>query len=526
VATCTCNVTCFTDYIDSLSCSCSDALTSSSYVLVAACMTDDEEISRAQCEMQAPQHWCDMTVEWSYLTSLQKCHCTLSQDYLPVPVNNWPVSHLCDLFVFAVKPQPPFNVQLLGNENAYNLSWEMVYTPEENYYLNSELQYEVQIGEKEAPPEEQRNYPITDDTRYLSIPDAVLKKGKNYVARVRAQVRPHTYSGSWSEWSPTVEWKTKSEEVDQYKFYGFLSLILVPFVLLCYVGKILQKKPYLHSYIPSPEDFFKPLYVKYDGDFKKWVGPISTLPVFDLEKDTVVAVVSDKQGSLEKLCKMEAKDSSKDSKGGRGKGDTSFVSVSTGDCSKLYFPGASGQLTDKSTGHISIDTVTVWGEEEQDYPDNTLGGEDPYRGCQGSHNCFDYPACGLDGPSSPEQEGLLGSATRSSANLPAQVRLYNLYGSRVWPLEAGDNELESLSLDSYASNDRSEDDGYPRVGLDLDTIDSGFAESDCSSPVQSDFTDKDQINSAVLNDQEHCTNYVKQWVAYTSTASGEGCSSS
>ncbi len=84
-----------------------------------------------------------------------------------------------------------------------------------------------------------------------------------------------------------------------------------------------------------------------------------------------------------------------------------------------------------------------------------------------------------------------------------------------WHLQEHDLEnIEQVSLDSYSSNEQS-DDGYPQMGLDLDTIDSGFLESDCSSP--SAFDENEQIETSSLEGvgRSH-SNYVKQWVAFTS----------
>lgn len=84
-----------------------------------------------------------------------------------------------------------------------------------------------------------------------------------------------------------------------------------------------------------------------------------------------------------------------------------------------------------------------------------------------------------------------------------------------WHLQEHDLEnIEQVSLDSYSSNEQS-DDGYPQMGLDLDTIDSGFLESDCSSP--SAFDENEQIETSSL-EGVGCShsNYVKQWVAFTS----------
>lgn len=85
-------------------------------------------------------------------------------------------------------------------------------------------------------------------------------------------------------------------------------------------------------------------------------------------------------------------------------------------------------------------------------------------------------------------------------------------------------DVEQLSLDSYGSSAYSED-GYPRVKLDLDTVDSGFMESECSSPGYDGYdddheeatgqqkeTDPLHMGMGGMGELPH-SNYVKQWVA-------------
>ncbi|KAM6957151.1 interleukin 21 receptor, tandem duplicate 1 [Aplochiton taeniatus] len=79
-----------------------------------------------------------------------------------------------------------------------------------------------------------------------------------------------------------------------------------------------------------------------------------------------------------------------------------------------------------------------------------------------------------------------------------------------WQTHGHNIESERISLDSFNSNEQSED-GYPHV--DLDTIDSGFGESDCSSPLNSEFNGEDQIDASVFTGEgSSSSNYVKQWM--------------
>lgn len=94
-----------------------------------------------------------------------------------------------------------------------------------------------------------------------------------------------------------------------------------------------------------------------------------------------------------------------------------------------------------------------------------------------------------------------------------------------WRLQANNAENgEALSLDSFSSNENS-DYGYPQIGIDLDTIDSGFLESDCSSPVSSECEGGERMDTSLLGGTVGThSNYVKQWMAFMPTT-GENSNS-
>ncbi|KAK1164976.1 interleukin-21 receptor-like [Acipenser oxyrinchus oxyrinchus] len=537
--TCSCNVTdCFTDYISSLSCFCTGALPSSQYELLTRW---DNYPWNSSCKLEpvesgsVARHWCVMSMEdlltnQNYTVCVQKVSSEPEEEhtgcaYVSIAEN--------------IKPPPPFNLQLTSDKKGYNISWEMIYTEED--FLNDELEYEVRYKKEEQSWESQTKKHIEEDQRNIFLPLDKLEDCAMYVAEARAGPRISSgYSGSWSEWSLLVTWKTQCKGRLWYEIYAVMALVVLLAVGLSFGirTKGLQKK--LCCLIPSPEDFFKPLYVLHSGDFKSWVGPAYTFSGFDFaEKNMAVAVVNVQQDFQKKLYEIEEESSGKHS-GEQGRSRDS----------KLYF--SSGSVTndqrDKSTGHVSIDTVTVSNEDGLCCPQyNEAEEQEAYRAGRGSGVSLDYPSAGdLDGSSSSEEDSLLGSRrggvvissgclsvdqgrSHEAMNPMQSPTLGQLYHSNDWEPEPGNlypqRDAESLSLDSFASNVRSEEEyGYPRI--DLDTIDSGFVESDCSSPVESDFDSKGQVNCPILSDEDHSTNYVKQWVAYTAATSDEGCSSS
>lgn len=140
--------------------------------------------------------------------------------------------------------------------------------------------------------------------------------------------------------------------------------------------------------------------------------------------------------------------------------------------SLLFFQdGGSSQGTSHSTGHISIDTVTLSVED-------------------------DIEQAGFDLEEDQMARGLLPHHENQISN------------ELNFQLHVQPNEPERVSLDSFASNEPSED-GYPHV--DLDTIDSGFGE--CSSPGASDSNSTEQIDSDSFPEHKSSnSNYVKQWM--------------
>lgn len=174
--------------------------------------------------------------------------------------------------------------------------------------------------------------------------------------------------------------------------------------------------------------------------------------------------------------------------------------------SLLFFQdGSSSQGTSQSTGHISIHTVT-------------LSGEDGFEDEVASQSSVNAPRSfrvggniGLSGQLDIEQAGYdLEDLQMARFNRHNGVLLHheNLAEEHFLP-HVPFIEPERVSLDSLALNEQLED-PYPPV--DFDTIDSGFGE--CSSPGASDTNGAEQIDSDSLH--EHKTpnsNYVKQWMA-------------
>ena len=214
---------------------------------------------------------------------------------------------------------------------------------------------------------------------------------------------------------------------------------------------------------------------------QKWVGPVFIFSELDpLEKNPSTQMMTEKQLDTLGLSRLTVEED-----------------------------GSSGdQGTCHSAGHISIDTVMVSGEEGALSGNSWVtykcsqGGESFSQYTGGSRGGIDTEAEGPLGAGAEEEGGLSGqSGRRASTGLPAMKWQFQLQACNYQP--------EQISLDS--------EDGYPPMVLDLDsvdTIDSGvFVESDCSSPVNTNFESEKQIDSALLSGVGSSpSEYVKQWV--------------
>ncbi|XP_016087070.1 interleukin-21 receptor-like isoform X1 [Sinocyclocheilus grahami] len=481
-----CSVTCTTDFISMLNCSNSDSAGAASCHVVADCRDEFLPVN-GSCTIKAPQSWCtmepeDMDMIMSFYTN---CSIIVTQMAKQGNMETPTKSHSENIVLYkSVKPEQPFNLTITKIDGDFNLTWDVAYT---EHFLIKKLYYRVRLQTKSDPDKMPQIYTLQQNQQSMVLISEKLLPGRQYVAEVQVAVHPSTFTSMWSEWSNSVEWTSDSPPSEQCYFL-LLVLPVVMVVLLVYSGKLGGiKKLSLWQHIPSPHEYFTPLYHTYQGDFKRWVGPVLTFNRFDvLEKSTTLQV----------LCEKQQNESSEEPANRTGERDFGPAGQNS---SKLYFLGSNSQGLAHSSDHISMDTVTVSGQEGvmADW-----SGDGHRRSLEDFLNGKDanQRAAEMD-----DRQPLVPDGRRS------------LQGSDFddWHLQEHDLEnIEQVSLDSYSSNEQS-DDGYPQMGLDLDTIDSGFLESDCSSP--SAFDGNEQIETSSLDGvgRSH-SNYVKQWVAFTS----------
>ncbi|XP_006859957.1 PREDICTED: interleukin-21 receptor [Chrysochloris asiatica] len=419
-------------------------------------------------------------------------------------------SQECGSFILAesIKPSPPFNVTVTFSDH-YNISWSSDYEDAVSYTLKGKLQYELQYRSRSAPwtlsPGRKL---ISVDVRSVSLLPLEFHKGSSYEVQVRAGPQPgSSFEGTWSEWSGPAVFETQPEETDgrtggQYHDLWLLFIAVPVLLALSYLPWRFWKKVW--GQVPSPEWFFQPLYMGHHGDFKKWVGTPFTASSLELQPGAPGAPLtlevqrcwpshSPAKGPAPTQLPDPAQVLEAD-----GLPEPAFwaptPSLADSPDGSVY-----SEARDRPYGLVSIDTVTVLDAEgpcawpcscEDDaYPDlnldsalePSLGAEDPLLGAGAT-----VLSCGCVSVGSPTR---LGSFL-DRLNLP-------LAATEGWTPEPpwGSGLLET-AFDSEA--------GSPQTALDMDTFDSGFAGSDCGSPVECGFTSP--------KDEGPPRSYLRQWV--------------
>ncbi|NXI55360.1 IL21R protein, partial [Chloroceryle aenea] len=572
-STCCENLTCFVDYVQTLSCILRNDLGASSYNLTATWVPeDDPENIVAACRL----------LQFSRNTSHTQYMCTVDMTGLLADTKvQVDVTEIADrqhviskgknglLFYMSdnIKPQPPFNLTAVFSEG-YNISWETIYQNSAFYFLNEELEYELRYKRKTDTWETQKTKAVHEDKRTLVILPWELQVNTEYMFQVRARPREDTsYRGFWSEWSPPLMLKTSPATVTQTAGMGWLLLFGVAVAIAASITTFLAKQRSLWKKmvcIPDPAPFFRPLYLVHNGDFKKWVGASRkkmTLDFFEwgIVLPEVLEVYTTRPSnstSGEELHELR--------KDLPCKPCVSCLTAPGQDSQSLLSSVNSTSGTrDQSYGHLSIDTVTVADEftpcncqcncnrvsrghehtSEEDrssgeagYPKVNIDDED-------TKISTDLHLAGLSTQDKILASGSVSTNHLRSTSVPAHQQvdtaLEGGMGSILealclqpnqWDLEnpgslpSPDGESVSYSEGSYDFFSHIARPGD--ICVDLDTIDSGFVDSDCGSPVDCEFEQNGQTNcvSTPLEGagEDFPRSYVKQWVSCRSDSPVNG----
>ncbi|XP_024114339.1 interleukin-21 receptor [Oryzias melastigma] len=487
-----CEVSCSTDYVRTLNCSCSGWVPDHPVILTVNCRAEDAEVN-GSCVINSSQSWCTITKSLDDVASVEtNCTTSVRRDKLIGNVTESASFYLCDV----VKPKPPFDVKVTKVDDFYNISWST------GAFLDQPLTYRLRIRTDADPTVPV--YELQLEEEKFSLVVNKLQPNVGYIVDVQAKFRPgEIFNGPWSEWSSGTKWRTPGnaeERKTQTKDIFWLYLSIPAVLILCLLILGYLQKPCWHkklkriSFVPSPDEFFKPLHQKHKGNFKEWVKPVFQEHDYfktstgGLKASTKTYEIlkwnNEKHGSREE---SELKD---------------FLRSAQPSNPLLFFPeSGSSQGTGHSTGHISIHTVTLSGEEYEDEV-TSRSSLTSYQDGE-SFGSFDSP--NIDRAGYNSQESLLSMMDRHNERSPQHENqiIIELRQENFEPEEEF-LEPERVSLNSFASGGQSED-GYPQV--DLDTIDSGFGE--CSSPGGTDSTQTQHMDPFL----EHSnSNYVKQWM--------------
>ncbi|XP_038566615.1 interleukin 21 receptor, tandem duplicate 1 isoform X1 [Micropterus salmoides] len=504
-----CKVTCSTDYSVSLNCSCAGSVPTHPVILEVKCWYSDGQLNvTGSCEVTPLQSWCIMYPEMLEDVASIGTMCTASQQGDHVLMNasessSWALSDV-------VKPPPPFDVQVTNTDGFYNITWN--YDPPEDC-----LTYTVRIRESKDLSKEPA-YSLLVEQKHILLDPKKLQPRVNYTVDVQGKYCPgFLYAGPWSEWSSTGEWRTTgtSAEIDGSKGFWWcvpilpVVLLVLALLLLGYLQKTYwQKKFQLITYIPRANDFFKPLYHNYGGNFKEWVKPVFSEYDY-LKINSHVQMMSEKQHDVLQW-DNEKQSCSKDNQMKQG-GNFLHMLQSHSNSLLLFQDGGSLQGTGHSTGHISIHTVTLSGEEELEDEVVSQSSVNTLRSYQDGESFGSFEKDNREHAGYDLEEPQMSRMDRQSGRLSHHENQISngLSVERInFQPRVQLNEPERVSLDSFASNEQSED-GYPHV--DLDTMDSGFGE--CSSPGASDSNIAEQIDSNLFHEHKSSnSNYVKQWM--------------
>ncbi|NXC35186.1 IL21R protein, partial [Campylorhamphus procurvoides] len=571
-AMCCENLTCFVDYVQTLSCTLRSDLGAGSYNLTATWTPEEEPKNTvAACTLlqlfrntSHTEYMC--TVDMTELLADTK----IQVDVTEIADRQRVISK--DFYLSDnIKPQPPFNLTSLFSEG-YNISWETFYQKSPFHFLNEELEYQLRYKRRTDTWETQKTKEVHEDKRTLVILPWELQANTEYEFQVRARPREDSgYHGIWSEWSSPLSLKTSPAAVTQRAGMGWLLLFGGVVSIMASIATFLAKQQSLWkkmACIPDPAPFFKPLYLVHNGDFKKWVGASRTKMTFDFfewgivlpEVLEVYTMHPSNSTSWEELHELR--------KNLPCKTCVSCLTAPGHDSQSLRSSvNSSGGTEDQSYGLLSIDTVTV--ADEFTSCNCQCSCNHLYRGYEHTNEEDDsagelgYPKVNTDEEDRKisrdlhladlsTQDKILASGSVSidhlrSTSVPAHQQVERPLEGGVgsilealclqphqWDLEnpgflpSPDGESVSFSEGScdFFPHSSRPGDSYPMICVDLDTIDSGFGDSDCGSPLDCEFGKKSQTTCGPIpleqEGQDFPRSYVKQWVSCRSDSPDSG----
>ncbi|XP_010887169.1 interleukin-9 receptor isoform X2 [Esox lucius] len=175
-----------------------------------------------------------------------------------------------------IKPNAPVSLTVNRMSNHYCIAWMSSY---EKYLpfnpLSDNLKYELWFHKNGLDGQ-------SLEVRYstnLSVGEENLKPQTNYSIKLRSIPNQLPYQGQWSKWTSEVHWRTDAMQQvtlvpaatvlpKNGKFSAIFCLLIPVLLIICYIPIVRLNKT---AFIPTPAEYFKPLYSDCKGDFKSWV---------------------------------------------------------------------------------------------------------------------------------------------------------------------------------------------------------------------------------------------------------------
>ncbi|KAM9305497.1 interleukin-21 receptor [Gastrophryne carolinensis] len=421
------------------------------------------------------------------------------------------------------KPVAPINLTVSLSKDV-TLSWETEY--DMDILRNDELAYEVSYKKEDETWLSQRTVQILENEKSLVLLRSIFQADEMYVARIRARPKKTSiYSGYWSNWSAQVSWRSPADE-RSLKDWIISLIVLVPALIVTITLIIFKRQKWslwknVWVMVPNPASFFKPLYADHHGSFKSWLGYPTTTFAGSLDFPEVYPQGILKRDSCLDLSNMEKQKllvaipcSSKDSKPCR-----------KCDCSNVLDKSSASTTIDAQPSQSTTNGHEAKLDESRDdgYPSVNLDSDSSSSTMDSMH---------VSGENVEVTLSVNLNVPQRVSPLPLNINILDLLPIRreEW-LESSnqeDDEDENVFYNNYNAlspdSGTSDDFGYPRICLDLDTIDSGFCDSECGSPV--DFGNNDMEPKPTKSDlysredDLYEKNYVKQWIPSDSVAAG------
>uniref|UniRef100_UPI00398F057C interleukin-21 receptor-like n=1 Tax=Pristiophorus japonicus TaxID=55135 RepID=UPI00398F057C len=585
------SLTCVTDYLEHISCTWRVSVPPEpgmSYHLTAA--SPDEEISCNLAVTSCSDGAGDLT---EYTCKLHEESGITMQNYT-ISIRTKSRGHetnidTCPYFDTAqnIKLLAPFNLTVSHAApcGMYNFTWQIAY--DEMSYIE-DFDYELRFKRTPDSWEPKKVKRLTNNQQLLQLVASELVSGTEHSAQVRTLPATGSgYTGTWSDWSPPITWSTARCDPDLDQIFqlpllcALVSMLIVVVVIVTLnVPQRLWKKLWVMT--PNPAPFFNPLFSDHGGNFTSWVNAQHPDALYEVNEKSAMVLemgdlvqVYDGPIALEKaLMGLKPWDKQSDI-------HSSWQAL----CGPTYCPSSQSrgqfgniiqQWKDKSYGRVSIDTVTVSGEvgaccsqcsyrcrppyltqcksqagtdnpDEQDYPSSKqlLSHLQPVSTGAGQH---DHSTTPLNMMSRLQSSDGHGGTSAHVLDLQCLNVVDWAAENEPFPLNDGedaswdDGNVDEAgswsdgSLDNISSCSRLEaDPGYPKMSLDLDTVDSGFMEIDTDSMttvdcgyksnagtegvVRAEHGQEPSDSSPVHCEQEeqYYRSYVKQWAKSTPT---------